>query len=196
MNKLEGFFELQSLGIPTVPWRQFEQDTKLSKDILWTIRTAVAKGDDLNLPRKVGITAEEAEEFARSLLKNMGKEDLVIYYPYFIAQKSGVLEVSNSKVVIEAVKDDLWNLVTYNKLDVSIAFYGDTVKTMGNKDFLSEEEIQKISHYADNIKRKCRGLLLEYNSLFLEWSFACTSDKNKNPIDKASLLFYELRSVK
>lgn len=31
---------------------------------------------------------------------------MIIYYPYFIAEKSGTLNVFNNKVVIEAVKDE------------------------------------------------------------------------------------------
>jgi len=60
MNKLMGFLELNRLGIPTVPLKEFHPDVNLTYDVLWTIRVAVYEGDDLNLPRVVGVNAREA----------------------------------------------------------------------------------------------------------------------------------------
>ena len=65
MNKLMGFFELKDLDIPTIPWREYDMGIKLDSRILWTIRTAIFRGDDLNLPRKVGVDSDEAELFAK-----------------------------------------------------------------------------------------------------------------------------------
>lgn len=61
-----------------------------------------------------------SKKFADQLLKEMNNNGIVIYYPYFIANKSGTLEVRSDKVIIEAVKDDLWNLVTYSEREVTI----------------------------------------------------------------------------
>ena len=36
--------------------------------------------------------------------KNIG---MIVYYPYFVAEKSGTLYADNSKTVIEAVGEDL-----------------------------------------------------------------------------------------
>lgn len=83
MNKLLGFYELKNSMLPTIPWKEYKMDTVLDSDILWTVRTAVYKGEDLNLPRSVGTTAEAAIEFAKSTFQRYGKNGMIIYYPYF-----------------------------------------------------------------------------------------------------------------
>ena len=50
----------------------------------------------------------------------MQNRGIVTYYPYFIAEKSGTLEISNTRIVIEAVEGDLWRLVTEGERDVTI----------------------------------------------------------------------------
>ena len=49
MNKLMGFYELRELSIPTIPWKEYFPGVELSDEFLWTIRSAVNHGDDLNL---------------------------------------------------------------------------------------------------------------------------------------------------
>ena len=195
MNKLEGFFELQKSGLPSVPWKQYNADTALDEKILWTVRTAVLIGDDLNLPRKVGVNASEAKAFADQLLNNLGENGIVLFYPYFIADKSGVMEVSFNKVVIEAVKDDLWNLVTHNKKDLTVIIAGEDVRYDGRQDFLSSEEITELLRYSTSVSKMFRSLIAEGKSIFLEWSFAYKSDINKKPMGSKELVFYEIRSV-
>ncbi len=195
MNKLEGFLALRKSGLPSVPWQEYRKDTELDNKILWTIRSAVSQGDDLNLPRKIGVKAEEAKAFADSLLSSLNKGDLVLYYPYFIAMKSGVIEVSEKRVVIEAVKEDLWNLVTNNIKDVTIIFENDDLRFVGNSDFLSQTELFELIDYCVTIKRKYRDLLINGDSVFLEWSYACKSDINNESIGEPKLVFYEIRTV-
>lgn len=195
MNKLQGFFALQKSSLPAVPWKKFDESVKLNSDILWTIRTAVMTGDDLNLPRKVGVTALEAEDFANELLCKLGYNDMVIYYPYFIAIKSGVLDVSNRRIVIEAVKDDLWNLVTHNKKDVTIIFEEDDLHIVGDEQFLSQDELFELIDYCTIVKRHFLEEILEGKNVMLEWSYACKSDINKRPIGNSELIFYEVRTI-
>ncbi|MCX7745566.1 MAG: hypothetical protein N2645_01565 [Clostridia bacterium] len=195
MNKLEGFYELKKSGLPSVPWEKYDANTVFDEKILWTVRSAVLLGDDLNLPRKVGVNSYEAKEFADQLINNLGENGMVLFYPYFIADKSGVMEVSADRVVIEAVKDDLWNLVTNNKKDVTIIISEEDIFYDGNKDFLSNDEITKLLGYSTSVKRMFRSLIAEGKSIFLEWSFAYISDINKKPTGKKELVFYEIRSV-
>jgi len=195
MNKLEGFFELQKSGLPSVPWKKYDANTIFNEKILWTVRSAVFIGDDLNLPRKVGVKAIEAKVFADQLLNNLGDNGIVLYYPYFIAEKSGVMEVSFYRVVIEAVKSDLWNLVTNNKKDVTVIISGEDIQYDGNKKFLTNKELMKLTEYSSSVKMKFRSLIAEGKSIFLEWSFAYTSDLDKKPIGSKELVFYEIRSV-
>ncbi len=195
MNKLLGFYELKSNGLPSVEWRKYTKDTVLDNNILWTIRSAVEKGDDLNLPRLIGATSEEAENFADELLLRLGENDLIIYYPYFIAEKSGVLEIALDKVVIEAVYEDLWNLVTDNNKDVTIIISGSEKNVIGKNNFFDDNELSKLLSYVSMLKNRYRDYLLEGKSIFLEWSFSyrCTVDKTKT--GNKTLVFYEIRTV-
>ena len=195
MNKLEGFYALNDLRLPTVPWKQYKKDTILDDSILWTIRSAVVRGDDLNLPRKIGVSASEANNFAKMLLNKLGDNDLIIYYPFFIALKSGVIDISNNRIVIEAVAEDLWNLVTYNKKNVTIIITDNDISYVGDKEFLSETELNELLKFGFVIKRTFRDEICSGHSVLLEWSYSMKSDLNKRPIGKKSLVFYEVRTV-
>lgn len=76
----------------------------------------------MNLPRLVGKTADEAKIFADELYKKIGNNGIVIFYPYFVAHKSGTLNISYDNIIVEAVNKDLWNLVTNQDLDVSLSY--------------------------------------------------------------------------
>lgn len=195
MNKLEGFYALNDLRLPTVPWKQYKKDTILDDSILWTIRSAVVRGDDLNLPRKIGVSASEANNFAKMLLNKLGDNDLIIYYPFFIALKSGVIDISNDRIVIEAVAEDLWNLVTYNKKNVTIIITDNDISYVGDKEFLSETELNELLKFGFVIKRTFRDEICSGHSVLLEWSYSMKSDLNKRPIGEKSLVFYEVRTL-
>mgnify|MGYP001859032574 CR=1 FL=1 len=173
MNKLMGFLELKEMNLPAVPWKQYSGSEKMDEQYLWTVRCAKYWGDDLNLPRCVGI---------------------VVFYPYFIAEKSGTLLVNKDKVIIEAVHDDLWNLVTHGERDVSITYKEDSREYNGNRDFLSDTEQKNILSHVPEIKRTFRNELFS-KDILLEWSFAKNCDKDKKPVGKPYLVFYEARTV-
>ena len=84
MNKYLGFHELKFLDIPTVPWMEFNVESVLDDVHLWTVRVAVEEGNDLNLPRVVGVKAEEAYKRGLEFLKTYEGREIVIYYPNFI----------------------------------------------------------------------------------------------------------------
>lgn len=195
MNKLMGFFEMKDLRIPTIPWKEYDVGVKLDPVYLWTIRTAVYRGDDLNLPRKVGVDSNEAEVFAKDLKMRLGDRGLVVYYPYFIAEKSGTLNIFNDKCVIEAVKDDLWNLVTYSDREVTIIYTDEDLYVDGNESFLTEDEINEITSYVRYLRNTFRDDLLDGKSILLEWSYAYNCDRHKQTIDQRYLVFYEVRTV-
>lgn len=195
MNKLEGFLALRNSGLPSVPWKQYNKEVVFDSNILWSVRSAVAKGDDLNLPRKIGVDAKEAKIFADRLLNTLKENDLVLFYPYFIAIKSGVMEISNTRVVIEAVKEDLWNLVTYNNRDVTIIFENDNLDFVGDSEFLTQNELFKLIDYCVLVKKKFSSEIANGKSIMLEWSFACKSDLNNQQIGEPELVFYEIRTI-
>ena len=195
MNKLFGFLELKESMLPTIPWKEYKEDTSFESDCLWTIRTAVHRGDDLNLPRAVGVDALEAKLFADSVIKKLRDNGMVIYYPYFLADKSGTLNVFNNKIVIEAVKEDLWNLVTYSNKDVTIIIEDNYVRYDGDKAFITEKELDELMSYVGEVKRMFRDDLTEGKSVLLEWSYAFMCNKEKQKIGDRYLVFYEARTV-
>lgn len=79
MNKLMGFLELQNMNLPSVPWKEYKGNEELQEDLLWTVRSAVFRGNDLNLPRLVGADAIEAKEFADGLLQQMKDKGMVLF---------------------------------------------------------------------------------------------------------------------
>ena len=195
MNKLMGFYELKNMSLPSIPWKEYTGTEHLSDNQLWTIRSAVFKGNDLNLPRLVGEIGSKAKVFADSLLKTLQHNGMVIYYPYFIANKSGTLNIYSNSIVIEAVKNDLWNLVTFSDRDITIRIDGTIEQINGNKHFLKENEKQALLKYVPEIRRIFRDALTEGQSVLLEWSFAQDSNANKEPIGEEYLVFYEARTI-
>lgn len=195
MNKLMGFYELKSSDLPTVPWKEFRENTVMDDERLWTVRSAVFRGDDISLPRLVGVTAHEATLFAQHLKKKLGDNGIVLYYPYFKAEKSGTLNVFWNKYVIEAVEADLWNLVTDSQCNVTIQCDDVEQKIIGDDNFLSEEELCLLKKHIPTIKRMFRDDLLEGRSVLLEWSFAYQCDGSGNPVGERYLVFYEVRTI-
>ncbi|MCM1497537.1 MAG: hypothetical protein NC124_03630 [Clostridium sp.] len=195
MNKLLGFYELKQSGLPTVRWEEFDNSVRLDDSRLWTIRSAVYQGEDLNLPRKVGVGAQEAWEFASGLADKLGTGGLVLYYPYFIAEKSGTLEVKSDEIIIEAVKDDLWNMVTYSDRAVTLRYAGGTVRVNGDSGFLQQEETEAILANVALVRRLFRDDILGGSSILLEWSFAYDCDASRKVTGEKYLVFYEARTV-
>ncbi|HWR60263.1 MAG TPA: hypothetical protein VN580_01545 [Clostridia bacterium] len=195
INKLMGFYELKAVNIPTVPWKKYSRGTVLDSGILWTVRVALKSGADVSLPRAVGVTAGEAVEKADAFLGMYGDNGLVIYYPYFIADKSGVIDISSGRTVIEAVDKDLWNLVTHGRKNVTITIGDSGASYDGDRSFLPEAELSLLQDSISRIKAYYRGLLSEGKSIITEWSFAYSSGIDGRPSGEKFLVFYELRSV-
>lgn len=191
---MKGIITFAHLGL--TPWSTSGNE-KLDEKYLWTIRSAVYRGEDLNLPRLVGEDAENATKFADNLLHKLGNNGMVIFYPYFIANKSGTLEVKRNSVIIEAVKEDLWNLVTYSDHEVTIIYHDNQEpEYMGNKNFLKINEKEQLLKYVPEIRKLFKDDLLEGKAALLEWSFAVSCDVNKNLAGDEYLVFYEARTVK
>ena len=195
INKLMGFYELKDMSIPTVPWKKYSRDAALDSSILWTIRVALKSGVDVNLPRAVGVTAEEAVAKAETFLDMYGSNGMVIYYPYFIADKSGVIDIRSDRTIIEAVEKDLWNLVTHGRKDITIILESGDTRYDGDKSFLSSDELSLLLDSINGIRSYYRDLLREGKSVITEWSFAYNTDVGRKPSGDKYLVFYELRSI-
>lgn len=190
-----GFYELKGMRLPSIPWKEYTGKEEFSVDLLWTIRSAVFSGDDLNLPRLVGAKSNEAKIFADKLLKELGDKGIVIYYPYFLASKSGTLNVYSDEIIIESVKEDLWNLVTYMDREVTIRIKDKQEEVNGNGQFLLSEEKLELLKHVNEIRRLFRDDMIEGKGALLEWSFARNCDIKKEPVGEEYLVFYEARTV-
>ena len=194
INKLLGFYELKRLGIPSVKWKKYTQETQFDADRLWTVRTAVQKGNDMNLPRAVGVTAKEAKEFAEKVRKDLNDGDMIIYYPYFIAEKSGALQISFDRYIIEVVESDLWNLTTKGRRDESIVYEKAWIKRYGMR-LLTDGEMNEILTAARKVEGKFRSFLLEGGRVMLEWSYAVETGSRGQKKGSPYLVFYECRTL-
>lgn len=196
MNKLAGFFELGKVGVPSIKWKEYKTGIMLDNSRLWTVRVAVLHGDDLNLPRAVGVSGLEAVQFAEKMVKTLSADSLIIYYPYFVALKSGILEINFNGCIIEAVEKDLWNLTTHGKSKQILFFENEIMKEVfGDEDFLTQSEIDQLIVAGRKVRGKFRHLIAEGKAILLEWSFARNSDVNGLEIGEPYLIFYECRSV-
>jgi hypothetical protein len=195
LNKLLGFYELKDSGLPTIPWEEYNDQTTFSSNYLWTIRTAVLSGNDISLPRAVGVDSAIAKEKAGIFKDRLRDNGIVIYYPYFIAEKSGNLNVYGDKVIIEAVKKDLWNLVNFDDREVTVIQENNSLEFLGNEDFLNDSELKEINKYVNEVRRIFRRYLLEGKNIMLEWSYAYNTDVSHNPIGEKYLVFYEARTT-
>lgn len=197
MNKLEGFYVLKSMKIPTIPWRPFTGQETLDVNLLWTIRVAVQTGNDYNLPRAVGITAEEAQLIGRRYLNMFSAEDLILYYPYFIAIKSGVIELQENQTIIEAVDKDLWNLTTLGRKDLTIIIdhLTNNISMYGDPSFLTDEQKTELRYYAQKIRTVNRDYIFAASSVIVEWSYAVNTNINKEIIGEEYLVFTECKAV-
>ena len=195
MNKLEGFYQLKSLALPTVDWAEY-RGQPLDGELLWTVRSAVFFGDDFNLPRAVGVSAEEASRFAAVRRAELDGNGMVIVYPFFIADKSGTVTVSAEKTEIECVLGDLWNLVTYGRPDYSAVFIsGEEQKSFGRDNVLTEQEKDYILNCGEKLRRFYRSEIAEGKTVYAEWSFAYNCGKNREKVGDRFPVFYELRTV-
>lgn len=202
MNKLEGFIELKRASIPTVDWKRFEPDTVLDNGKLWTVHCAVYTGKDFDLPRMVGKPAGECMKFAESCIKNLRDIGYVVYYPYFVADKSGTMLVESGRVVVETVEGDLWNMVStgsngHGRVDERLILNPELGTTImeGNTSFLSSSEVELLRRFIPNVKRHFRREISDTHGVLLEWSFARNCDRYGKPMGDPYLIFYEARTV-
>ena len=195
MNKLEGLYELRRLSIPTIDWKCYEAGTQLDDKYLWTVRMATYSGNDLNLPRMLGENAEKSQRFACEMLDKMGNRGIVIYYPYLLAEKSGNLQISSSRVIIEAVKGDLGSLLNGRLVDVTYIWEGNVNRSYGNKYFLKKVEREQILSYVEYLRRKYLQYLIQGLELQLEFSFAYDCTRQGEKEGKRKLFFFEIRTV-
>jgi len=191
MNKLLGFYELKKSGLPTIRWEEFNKLTELSEDKLWTIRTAVFNGSDTSLPRLIGKRACVAYQFAKEQLRDLKDKGIVIYYPYFNAEKSGNIIVSKDNILIEAINKDLWNLTDGKTPD--FRYNNNNIKL--GRAFLKQGELKELLYYAEKVKTLFSQIHKDGKSIIMEWSYAYNTNLNKENVGNKYLVFYEAKEI-
>ena len=195
MNKLEGLYELKNLKIPSIDWQIYNHDTILDNNRLWTIRSAIYKGLDLNLPRLFGKDAHTSKLFADKLLNQIKDKGIVIYYPYLIAEKSGILQFKKDRTIVEVVEGDLGNLLNGSKVDVTYIWNAEAKEITGDKDFLSSSDQFCLLSYVDYLKRRYSEYMLLGYEIQLEFSFAFDCSSNGDKVGNRKLVFFEIRTL-
>lgn len=195
MNKLEGLYELKSLQIPSVDWKLYTSDTVLDDRFLWTIRTAVFKGSDFCLPHSFGKDSKTSKEFADRTLRELGEKGIVIYYPYLIAEKSGILQFSKDRLIIEGVYGDLGELLSGKKADVTYIWTSGSCQSVGDKDFFNANDQELLLSNGDYLRRKYSLQLLLGEEIQLEFSFSYDSSVDGKRVGDRKLVFFEVRTL-
>lgn len=195
MNRIQDYYVLNCLDLPTIPWKEYYYSSRLNKDILWTIKSETRKDDKEELPRKIGVTAQEAKEFGGELYKDLKEGQMVFYYPCFFAIKSGIIDINYDRIAIEAVKDDISNLVKNNNVDVTMIFKEEDLEIHGDKDFLTQEEILQLIDCAVKIKNQCKTDIEFGKNFLFYWTYACCTDTKKQPVGKKNLMFFKMKVI-
>lgn len=212
MNKLEGLKALNKCRIPAIKWQEFTGVEQIGEgdpdeEKLWTVRVALKKGADLDLPKAIGVTVSEAQVFAEKMIQKLAEfsqkrglgdkasaSGMVVYYPHFVAKKSGILKITADRVEIVAVKDDLWNLKDESKI-MARATFTDTHSEYSNKrEFLEKGEISQLLRCAKQVRHEYKAELMEGTEIILEWSFIPVPDPDKKRRDDQKLLFHGMRT--
>lgn len=195
MNRIQDYYVLNQLDLPTIPWERYYHSTPLNKDILWTIKSEVLKGDDTNLPKKIGVTAKEAKAFGKNLYKQLDRGQMVYCYPYFCAVKSGIIDINYDRVAIEAVKDDIANLVSNHKVDVTMIFKDDDLDIIGDENFLTRDEVLELIDCSVSIKKQCAGDIEFGKNFMFHWSYVYETSTKKEPVGNKNLVFYKIKII-
>ncbi len=185
---------LYSQGVPCVPLEEYNKHTKLSNDKLWTVRTSPInqKGVYGDTPKLIG----KKSEYVHRWIAMCPSAYKFFYYPYFIAEKSGLLYIHHRKITIEATKGDLWNLTDNHNCVECITVVKNDQQIIGETEFLTSNEIQSILKYVPYFITQREISFQRGNQLQVEWSFAYDSDLDKHPVGNPHLLFYGFRDIK
>jgi hypothetical protein len=141
------------------------------------------------------LNAADATIKGREFIQAFPPPDLVIYYPYFLALKSGTMSIQEERTVIEAVNRDLWNLTTAGRRDVSMAVQLDSgdMSIFGEETFLEPDEISELLRYDKILRAYNHHQLFGSTTVMVEWSYAMNSDLDRRPTGNKYLVFYEYR---
>ena len=210
-NKFEGLLKIEEFDLPHPKWTYVLVDQQalasvpsgaqsevisykalqMSSSETWTVRSCLLglnSRSEFGLKRAVGISADQVasrlEEF-NQYYQNMDLRAVFVVYPYFSANKSGIIEIRDSECVIEAVKGSQWKLTEEGAPSESWSYTGPLGdasisqfqrQSYGNVKILESEELARLCALIPHIRE---------SRVLLEWTFT----------PEGELFFYDMRPV-
>lgn len=168
MTILQGLKTIDRARLPHPEWefvfssKDLKKFSKTKDHEGWTIRTVDIKNSPWKnlyvnwlLKDKVPSRIDELQE------KQNGKATFVVY-PSWKWKKSGTILIEKDRIIIEATKGAIINLMRYGRIEASYFFEkGKLVNSTGNVKFLKLHERKKILQAPARIKEK---------NIILEWA--------------------------
>ena len=210
-TKIDGLLRIDELNLPHPDWRftvaggELEvgmpfklrplitplAELELSKDEKWTVRTCLLghlSEMEFGLKRAVGIDANQVAAKVNDFKKhydNLTLHAVFVIYPYFLASKSGIIELHHDNNTIESVSGSQWRLTEEGAPSESWWHEGPRDQASVSKfkhkldhetSILTLEEVERLSTCIASIPD---------DDVLLEWTI--TPDE--------TLLFYDMRPV-
>ncbi len=193
MYVLQNSYILDYLDLPTIPWEQCRTTSTLDDSILWTVKNEPYTADQGKIYGRIGITSSEAKAYISSQYENLERKRMLIYYPYYTAVKSGTIDLSYDRIVLEAVEGKIENLKKNHRVNETIIFREESIEIFGDENFMTREETLSLIDYAKQLKTRT-GKELEFGkNLIVYWSIVQETKRNMIPRDKSQLLFHQIK---
>lgn len=219
MKILQNDYILKSLELPTMEWKQYFPDTEFAQNILWSIKVEEipsSKSKEETLPKKkinflpfgnmlrdkekerqhglIGVDAKTAKGFANRHYKSISPtKQAMIYYPYYMVGKSGILDINSSRIVIEGTKGDISNLVKHNQIEVMMMFTKEDMNIHGDDHFFSKEQVLSLIDTARKVKRMTAEDLEFGKNIQLHFSYVYKTSTALQPEGELQLIFYQFK---
>ncbi|MDO5520019.1 MAG: hypothetical protein Q4G58_05965 [bacterium] len=193
MYVLQNSYILDYLDLPTIPWEQCYTTSTLDDSILWTVKNEPYGEKQGKIYGRIGITSNEAKAYISSEYKNLEHKRMLIYYPYYTATKSGTIDLSYDRIVIEAVEGKIENLKKKHRVNETIIFRDESIEIFGDEDYMTKEETLTLIDYAKQLKKRASTELEFGKNLIFYWSFVQETKRNMIPRDETRLLFHQIK---
>lgn len=193
MHVLQNCFILNHLDLPTIPWEVCNTTMTLNNHILWTVKNEPFRPEWGTIFGKIGITSKQVKEYVIKEYPQLEKRRLLICYPYYTAYKSGTIDLTYERSVIEGVEGKIENLKKKHRVDETMIFTQEDIEIFGNDTFLTQDETITLIDYCRDLRKRCMGELEFGKNILLYWSFVQETRTNMIPFDDKQLLFYQLK---
>ena len=161
MTILQGLKIIDKAGLPHPEW-EFVRSSQDLKDfpnikdyVGWTIRTVEVKNAPWKNLYVNWLSKKQVPAKIDALQKKHRGKALFVTYPSWKWQKGGTILIEKDRVVIEAVKGAIVDLMRHGKVDASYFYQkGKLIDTTGNSKLLTPAERITILQASKKIKKK------------------------------------------